>query len=58
MGGGIEGDQDTESPADSPLTTELDAGLDLTTLRSPTEPKPRVRSQLTEPPKCQDYFLY
>ena len=45
QGGGCgEGeDEKRESPADSPLSAEPEAGLNLTTLRSGPEPKSRVR---------------
>ena len=46
--GGAEGER--ESPADSPLSMELNMGSDLMTLRSRPELKPRVR-RLTEPPR-------
>ena len=45
------GERETESQADSALSTEPDVGLDLMTLRSRPEPKARVRC-LTVPPKC------
>ena len=38
-----DGEAERESQADSIPGTEPDAGLDLTTLRSQPEPKPRVR---------------
>ena len=41
--GGAEREREKESQADSTLSMELNAGLDLTTLRSGPEPKSRVR---------------
>ena len=43
--------RERESQADSVLSTEPDAGLDLISLRSQPELKPRV-GQSTAPPKC------
>ena len=54
LGGGTEGEGEKESPADSMLSIEPDAGLDSTILRSWPEPKSRVEAHPAEPTKLPD----
>jgi len=48
-------ERERESQADSALSTEPDAGLDPTTLRSFPERKPRVGGITIEPPRCPPF---
>ena len=48
---GVEEWGEGERQADSALSQEPDVGLDLRTLRSPPEPKPRARCLTKEPPR-------